>query len=192
MQNENVSKLFMPIFYIVMGIIFCIPSLTGSIFAIILTIVAVLILIGSILILVKGIQANDESKTSKIVTGIIGIIVAILFPTLAWTLFFVFEIVFGVILIIYGAYSILVSIMSKSLISIKVVSIIVSTIVLTVGALLIAHALKGNPTISYIIGGVLIFDGGIDLLAYYLNKNKNKSSNEEKVIDAEIIEDNKD
>ncbi len=163
MTKDFKVTLIESIIYIILGVLFFIPEV--NLLQIILCIIGAAVLIFGIYLLVRGIIDALPTRNVLIAGGVVLIVIGILFVTLVWFAFAVISVMVGILFIavsVVELFSIIKD--AKSSLANRIVSLLVDVCYLTIGILLIVNCSNSFQIVSYIIGGVLILDGIMNII----------------------------
>jgi uncharacterized membrane protein HdeD (DUF308 family) len=167
MLYKSKADLIFPIIFIVLGILFCIPKI--NFLQIIICIGGCAIFIYGLYMLISSIIeiSHQIDAYFQLTISIFVMLIGILFSSLVWVLFFIFALIFGIIFICYGLFGIYGAIVNPSLtLKDRILSLIINILYLAIGILFIININNEYQIISYVLGGLLIFDGLIGLIEY--------------------------
>lgn len=163
MTKDFKVTLIESIIYIILGALFFIPQV--NFLQIILCVIGAAVLIFGIYLLVKGIIDNTPARNGLIIGGTILTIIGILFVTLVWFVFAVIAVMVGIFFIaasVVGLFSIIKD--SNASLANRIVNLLINVCYLAIGILLIVNCSNSFQIVSYIIGGVLILDGIMNII----------------------------
>lgn len=173
-KKDSIYQLILSLAYTILGILCFIPDvnfLQHFIF-----VAGLIILIIGIVLFIRGMLREFDDPSRKILIGV-GLIVSIIgvcFSTLVWIMYFVFALILGIILILYGLLGLFIALKDKyGLIKIRIMNIIKSILYLSIGAFVIIDSFNSQVIFEYVLGTLLLINGILGIITYLLSHKPN-------------------